>query len=406
MTKTFAPLRILALTHSDPSEGCTYARIITPLRALEANGFVTYKHVHVVGWRPWSATAFRRLQRDLPNWDLIWLARPAAWNMLLIMREAKLLGKPVLVDLDDWLPDVPAESPDAAFFRSRPGRETIRLALRTADGVTTSTPILAERCASVGARSHVLPNVITRSQFERHPHCDLPVTIAFCGSASHTYDVALVRPALQHLLQHCPKDVRIITVGCPIPELQGLVNYSHYPSVAATDYPRFLSTLRIDIGLAPLHDTPFNRAKSDIKHLEYAATGAATIASDVAPYRAGVGQERGVLVSPNTPEAWFAAILRLVDEPHLRQQLATNAHKWVCNERSIEATAGNWTALFREYADKRSLYSAPDSRRRPPKYFERELANIVLRELPYYGRGITRRLAQKVPLVVRGRGQG
>ena len=47
-------------------------------------------------------------------------------------------------------------------------------------------------------------------------------------------------------------------------------------------------------GLAPLEDTPFNRAKSDLKFLEYSALGLPTVASRVTPYL-GIDAHGGVL---------------------------------------------------------------------------------------------------------------
>jgi hypothetical protein len=43
--------------------------------------------------------------------------------------------------------------------------------------------------------------------------------------------------------------------------------------------PWFTRTIRWDIALSPLQDTPFNRCKSDIKFLDYSAIGAAGIYS-------------------------------------------------------------------------------------------------------------------------------
>jgi hypothetical protein len=168
-----------------------------------------------------------------------------------------------------------------------------------------------------------------------------------------------------------------------MPELHGLRDYVHYAHVAATAYPRALSDLGIDIGLAPLRDTALNRAKSDIKYLEYSATGAATIASPVAPYLDSVNENRGVLVSANTPEAWSVAMRRLVEEPQLRQYVATNAYEWVHRERSIECTAHKWLTVFRDYADISTAREPRGDDSLDGRHLRRATANIVLRQLPH-----------------------
>lgn len=373
-------LRILALTHTDASESCTFVRTLTPLQELQREGYIEYALVHAM---PWNVATIRRTLSTVDEWDIIWMARPRHYFTLPILREARRLGKPVLIDLDDWLLDVPSEHGDADFFRTRPRRETIRTALRAADGITASTEVIAEYCKALGVDVHVLPNAVDCELFTKLPRGEEPLTIAFCGSPSHYEDVPLIAPALNQVLRDHLNDVRVVSVGCPIPGLQGLAGYTHHEFVAATEYPRLLSDLRVDIGLAPLQDTYFNRAKSDVKYLEYAATGAATIASSVAPYRTSIREDRGVLVNENTQDAWSAAIFALIAHRDLRQRVSANAYKWVRDERSIEATSNKWLTLFQGYADDKMLYGAPGAIQLTPGLFERALANIVIREAPY-----------------------
>ena len=375
------PLRVLALTHCDITESCTFVRLVTPLRALQARGRIEYQ---IVSLFPRRIAVFQHILRTLTSWDAIWIQRPYHYIMLPILREARRLSKPVLVDLDDWLPGLHAGHSDA-MLTTRPSRETTRTVLRAAHAITVSTPVIAERCAALGLRAHVLPNAINCDQFSRHSYSGGTITIAFCGSLSHRDDVPLITPALRQLLHDKPGHVRVVSVGCPIDGLKGMQGYTHHAFVPATEYPQLLSNLQIDIGLAPLHDTPFNQAKSDIKYLEYSAVGAATIASPIAPYQASIRADRGTLVSENTSEAWAAAIQHAVTEVRLRQNLATNAYEWVRRERSIEPTANKWFEIFHDYVDGSMMNSfpGPGANLFDPGRFGCVMASIVLRQLPY-----------------------
>jgi hypothetical protein len=72
----------------------------------------------------------------------------------------------------------------------------------------------------------------------------------------------------------------------------------------------------IDVGLVPLTEVPFNRAKSAIKGIQYALSGIPFVASPLPEYRwlaaHGVGRLAG------TPREWVAHLTELLD-PEVRE---------------------------------------------------------------------------------------
>jgi glycosyltransferase involved in cell wall biosynthesis len=375
-------LNIVALTDLY-WDGSNYVRLTTPLRALKEGYGVDYIELPVPAWRPWPDASSRSRRREIERCDVVWVSRPMHHATLAVIGEALRLDKPVLVDIDDWLLDVPEGHDSAALLRVRSRQEVLRVALRAADAVTVSTPQIAERCTALGLRTHVLPNAIDCTRFTRQPRAPGPLTVAFCGTGTHRDDMPLIGAPLRRLLQDHADRVRVVSVGCAIPELDGVAGYTHHDYVPSSDYPRFLSDLRIDIGLAPLHDSPFSQAKSDIKYLEYSATGAATIASPVAPYQATIRADRGVIVDENSPAAWSAALQSLVAAPLARQRMADHAYEWVRHTRSIEATASRWYDVFHQYADEATTRGRKG---RELAYVERIFTNTLLRQIPNYGR--------------------
>jgi len=51
------------------------------------------------------------------------------------------------------------------------------------------------------------------------------------------------------------------------------------------EYPNFLKSLNVDLGIAPLEDNDFNKSKSNIKAIEYSALGIPGVYSNVEPYK-------------------------------------------------------------------------------------------------------------------------
>ena len=117
------------------------------------------------------------------------------------------------------------------------------------------------------------------------------------------------------------------------------------------DYDRFLGRLGrsgFDIGLAPLADTEFHRSKTNNKFREYGAAGIAGLYSNVEVYSSCVRDgETGLLVD-NDPEAWRAALDRLIDDAELRERIRWSAREEVHRRYSQERAAGEWLAQIRE----------------------------------------------------------
>ncbi len=109
------------------------------------------------------------------------------------------------------------------------------------------------------------------------------------GSASHGPDLELVLPALNAVAAEVP-NVRIELFGsiarAADPDL--LPKGTMLRNPVAGDYRSFrdaLGELEWDIGLAPLHATPYNLCKTPTKWTEYAEAGIAALVSDMPVYR-------------------------------------------------------------------------------------------------------------------------
>jgi len=102
---------------------------------------------------------------------------------------------------------------------------------------------------------------------------------------------------------------------------------------------------KMDIGIVPLRDVPFNHAKSYLKGLENAAAGIPFIASGGLPeYQlladAGVGR------IANTPDEWIGHMTDLLN-PKTRLQERMESHKIVSEQFSMKQRGYEWDEVFR-----------------------------------------------------------
>ena len=113
------------------------------------------------------------------------------------------------------------------------------------------------------------------------------------------------------------------------------------------DYDAFVAAfqdLRWDIGLCPLHPTPFNVVKADTKWVDYTSIGAAVIASRGTAYDACCSGGCGLLV--DDLDQWSAAIDRLVTNPKARYEQVVAAQARLRDRYAPEHLTAQVLAVF------------------------------------------------------------
>lgn len=106
-----------------------------------------------------------------------------------------------------------------------------------------------------------------------------------------------------------------------------------------TDW-RELSELiaRADINLAPLEDTLFNRAKSELKWFEAALVRVPTAASSIGAFSEMIKDgETGVLCG-NTEKEWYEKLAELIENGAMREKIAQNSYQFVKQHCTTEGT--------------------------------------------------------------------
>jgi hypothetical protein len=293
-------------------------RGIGPMVALHERG-----HEIVQVWRPQDG-----IRGDLVSGvDALHIHRVHEPEVLEIVRHAKRRGIAVVYDNDDDMRAVPrnnaAHKDYGGFAGDRALREIRRLLQQTDLAIAASLPI-AERFHEYGA-AHVehienyVPDAVLHATAPSNG--DLVVAGWLAGNEHHLDVERLpLRDEIGRALDAHPQLV-VETLGCAL----GLRHerYRHVDRLDFFDLAPHLATY--DIGLAPIADIPFNRARSNIKVKEYAALGRPWLASPVGPY-ASLGEKQGGRLVAD--DGWAEAIGRLVEKPRERRRLARHARKW------------------------------------------------------------------------------
>lgn len=258
-------------------------------------------------------------------------------------------GMRLVYDLDDDLLGI-AESEHPERARYAAYASSIRLLASKASEVRVSTPELKQRMAKHSNNVKVVPNALDASTWALdgaplHRWAHNEVAIVYMGTMTHHADFEMVKGVLQRIKNKYGKAVSINLIGVSADRNEsGWCRYIDVPSHASTSYPAFASwlirSMSFDIGIAPLVDNEFNRAKSGIKFLDYTAMGLATLTSDVPAYRDTIENEVTGLVVPNDPEAWYGALDRLVSDATLRHQLANAARDKLLSQHTLQSASG------------------------------------------------------------------
>lgn len=175
------------------------------------------------------------------------------------------------------------------------------------------------------------------------------IRIGHTGSNTHQADVKLIAAPVLRRIAEENKNVQIVIgndsdvyhMFDSVPETQKLF----IPSLPYDVYPNFFAY--VDILAVPLEDTPFTRAKSDIKLVECGATHTPYVASNLPFYSAWCDSSNpsGVVVE-NNRDAWYAALNSLIADGDLRNRLADAGYNKAIEERTIEKLAPAWETII------------------------------------------------------------
>jgi len=311
-------------------------RSIVPMQALAHRGHSVHIEERNLVQNP----------ATLLDYDAIHVMRLPHPAYVRLSRELQRRGIAVVWDNDDQRIALLREAvrvPGQEGMTAQHFFTAIRAIAKSADVVTTPSQTLAQMHSEESGREvRVVPNYLPptfRRPQRMMPHEGIHIGWVAMPTHAESFEALGIRSTLQRLLER-HAHLTISGVGLDL----GLQSrrYTHAAGIPYGALPPALA--EFDIAIAPLTETAVNLARSDVKLKEYAAAGAAWLASPVGPYAALGEQQGGRLVADGD---WARAIEALMNDPDTRRVLGQRGIRWAAGE-TIEAHVDTWESIFED----------------------------------------------------------
>lgn len=326
--------------------GCAYYRCFLPMQAVGVPA--------QMGFPAWTgADGFGLMaSRDRANFGYTTVVMKQLMERSLPyqIKAAQKLRQRVIVDVDDHYDALPESnqafhitSPDFSRWQNR---DIYREVIMLADDVVVTTPELFEHYSRLRGNVRIIRNAVLLDEFQQRKVSERKPVIGWVGGVPwRGGDLETLQAWLPDFLDE--HDLMFHHSGHSdsspsFAELSGVnpERVSTSPLVTLDNYMKTMFTF--DIGIVPLNDIPFNRAKSFLKGLEYAAAGIPFVAQALPEYR--LLESQGIGRTASTPEDWRWHMEALLDYEKRKKEARIN-RALVERFHTIQARSPEWQQL-------------------------------------------------------------
>lgn len=231
-----------------------------------------------------------------------------------------------IFELDDYVISVPKKN---AHGRHMPTNleAVVRRGISLCDRVVVSTQALGNALSSMHHDIRVVPNMLaphlwTGRRAQRRT--SFKPRVGWGGGTSHGGDLEIIAQVIRELAD----EVDWVFFGMCPQELRPYLKEFH-AAVSLEAYPAKLSSLNLDLALAPLEYHIFNDCKSNLRLLEYGACGYPVVCTDTEAYRGYLPCTR---ITSNSTEEWLEAIRMHLADPEASYRMGDELYEAVMRD--------------------------------------------------------------------------
>ncbi len=275
----------------------------------------------------------RRKVEIMTQADILILKNICDPDLLSLIRGRKKSGKLTVYEIADDLSALQPWNPVYFFYKNKENLALVNRLARYCDALQTTCHELKRLYGHLNDNYEVFPNQISHIPRKRPVKKGKKVIIGWGGSHGHLEDMAEIAVSLIEWINKQPNVCLHLMCSEPIWKLfDPLPNHKKKRTLPGSmnDYYSFLRG--IDIGIAPLKDTAFNRSRSDVKFLEYAVSGVVPVMAYLEPYTNSVDVGKTGFLFKDTSHL-ITILNQLLENTLLSRKIAKAARQYVIQER-------------------------------------------------------------------------
>jgi glycosyltransferase involved in cell wall biosynthesis len=282
-----------------------------------------------------------KLLRTVDEFDAVFVYREAALLGPAFLERRVAKKKPIIYQLDDPL-FVPYRSPSNGLFSYLKFFGKVKEIIRMSKVVIVNSSHIREYASQFNSNIWQVPSVVDTRSFKFEPFLEEPdrVCVGWSGSPTTVNNIRLLEGPLQRISAENECDLHFI--GGEKFALED-VTYTAQKWNGATEVE---DLRRMQIGLVPLPDNPWNKYKFIMKTAQYMALGIVPIGTPMASNPEVIEPGVNGFLAKSDDE-WYDSIKVLVRDHELRNKMSARAAANAQEKYSLSANKEKIVSAFR-----------------------------------------------------------